>query len=55
MANLIDDYRHLGLSILRDAEEDPALKTKLDHAQAVSVARPLRWTDGMMKRASIDG
>lgn len=45
IANLIDEYRWLGMAILRDADRNPAFKAKLDRARAVSAAAPLRWDD----------
>ena len=47
IANLIDDYRHIGPAILHDAERDSALKATLERAEAISAAAPLRWKDYM--------
>ena len=47
VAVLIDDYRYLAPLILLDAQQDPVLQARLARAEAVSVAAPLRWEDGV--------
>ena len=41
IAEVIDEYRHIGLEILREADADPVKKALLDRAHAVGNGIPL--------------